>query len=316
MRILVTGGAGFIGSHLVEFFHDKADVRVLDNLRTGHRRNLEPFDVDFVEGSILDRSLLDRLMEGVDYVFHLGAFVSVPESVRCPAECIETNTLGTMNVLESAAAAGVRKLCFSSSCALYGDVPELPKHESMLPAPTSPYAISKLSGEHFCRMFTEQGRLETAALRYFNVFGPRQDPDSPYAAVVPAFITRALGGEPLRIFGDGTQTRDFVYVKDVVRANVHLAVESDATGVLNVAYDSPVAIRRLARLILDLTGSDSGIEYAPARPGDVQHSRAGIGQLEATGFRPAFTFKGGLEETVAAFTGALTTANSTTSGND
>ena len=222
MRVLITGGAGFIGSHLVEHFQGKADVRVLDSLRSGYRANLEGFDVEFIEGDIRDRKAVDAAMKDVDYVFHLAAMISVPESMTKITECIEINNTGMINVLESAAENGVKKLCFSTSAAIYGDNPVVPKVETMFPEPKSPYAITKLDGEYYCGMFTKEGRLQTACLRYFNVFGPRQDPKSAYAAAVPIFIAKALNNEDITVFGDGEQTRDFVFVKDVVAANAFL----------------------------------------------------------------------------------------------
>jgi len=206
MRILVTGGAGFIGSHIVEHFQGKAEVHVLDNLRSGFKHNLAAFKHEFIEASILDRDAVRKAMQGVDYVFHLAAMVSVPESMARPIECNELNTTGTLVVLEEATKAGVNKLIFSSSAAIYGDNPVVPKVETMLPEPKSPYAITKLDGEFYCKMFTDEGRLQTASLRYFNVFGPRQYLKSQYAAAVPIFIDRALKNLPITIYGDGGQT--------------------------------------------------------------------------------------------------------------
>ena len=301
MRVLVTGGAGFIGSHLVEHFQGKAAVRVLDNLRSGHRRNLQGFQVEFIEGSILDDALLARAMAGVDVVFHLAAMISVPESMDKPIECVEINTIGTLKVLEAAARAGVKKLCLSTSAAVYGDNPIVPKRETMLPEPKSPYAETKLSGEYYCGIYTRAGRLDTACLRYFNVFGPRQDPKSQYAAAVPIFVSKALRQEPITIFGDGEQTRDFIYVKDVVAANAFFALESPATGVFNVAYGGRITINDLARRIIELTGSRSEIVHLPERAGDVKHSSAAIDNLTAAGFRPVADFDRGLAETIAFF---------------
>jgi dTDP-4-dehydrorhamnose reductase len=203
MTILITGGSGFIGSHLVQHFQGKAAVRVLDNFRSGSRRNLEGFEVDLIEGDVMDRPGLRAAMQGVDYVFHLAAMVSVPESVGQPLECETLNGMGTLHVLEEAAAAGVKKVFFASSAAVYGDNPVVPKLESMLPEPKSPYAITKLLGEYYCRFYHGEGRVPTVCLRFFNVFGPRQDPRGPYAAAVPIFIEKALRGETLTIHGDG-----------------------------------------------------------------------------------------------------------------
>ena len=300
MRVLITGGAGFIGSHLVEHFQGKAEVRVLDNLRSGYRKNIENFDVDFQLGDICDRAAVDKAMDGVDYVFHLAAMISVPESMSKIAECIQINNLGMLNVLESAAAHGVKKLCFSTSAAIYGDNPVVPKVETMLPEPKSPYAITKLDGEYYCKMFTQEGRLQTACLRYFNVFGPRQDPKSAYAAAVPIFIEKALNNEDLTIFGDGEQTRDFVFVKDVVAANAFFAM-NEVTGVHNIAYGGKITINDLAKEIIRLTNSNSKIVHLPERAGDVKHSMAAVDKLKATGFKPGHSFAEALEYTIAAW---------------
>jgi UDP-glucose 4-epimerase len=242
-------------------------------------------------------------MEGVDYVFHLAAMISVPESMTKIAECIEINNLGMNNVLESAAAAGVKKLCFSTSAAIYGDNPVVPKVETMLPEPKSPYAVTKLDGEYYCAMFTREGRLQTACLRYFNVFGPRQDPKSAYAAAVPIFIEKALNNEDITVFGDGEQTRDFVFVKDVVAANAFFAM-NDITGVHNIAYGGRITINDLASEIIRLTGSKSKIVHLPERAGDVKHSMAAVDKLKATGFVPARTFSDALRQTIDAYIAA------------
>lgn len=301
MRILVTGGAGFIGSHIVEHFQGRAEVRVLDNLRSGFRHNLAGFAHEFIEASILDRDAVRRAMQGVDYVFHLAAMISVPESMAKPLECDEINTRGTLIVLEEAAQAGVKKLVLSSSAAIYGDNPVVPKVETMFPEPKSPYAITKLDGEYYCKMFTAEKRLATASLRYFNVFGPRQDPKSQYAAAVPIFIHRALRHEPITIFGDGEQTRDFIYVKDIAAANAFFATQSPATGVFNVAYGGRITINDLARNICALTQSRSVIQYAPERPGDVKHSMAAVDRLREAGFQPQGNLRDGLRDTVEFF---------------
>lgn len=300
MRILVTGGAGFIGSHIVEHFQGKADVRVLDNLRSGYLHNIEPFDVEFIEGDILDKVAVKKAVKDVDYVFHLAAMISVPESMLNPFECVKLNVEGTLNILEAAADAGVQKLCFSSSAAIYGNNPEMPKRETMTPEPQSPYAITKLDGEYYCEMFANEGKLQTACMRYFNVFGPRQDPESAYAAAIPAFVSKAVDDEPITIFGDGEQTRDFIYVKDVVAANIFMA-ESDFSGVYNVAYGKKITITDLAKLIIDITNSSSKIVYMDKRPGDVKHSMAAIDKLLTTGFTPESNFEDGLKKSVQFF---------------
>ncbi|HEX3623939.1 MAG TPA: NAD-dependent epimerase/dehydratase family protein [Verrucomicrobiae bacterium] len=301
MKILVTGGAGFIGSHIVEHFQGKAEVRVLDNLRSGFKKNLAGLKHEFIEASILDREAVRRALEGVDYVFHLAAMISVPESMQKPIECNELNTTGTLVVLEEAARAGVKKLVFSTSAAIYGDNPTVPKLENMLPEPKSPYAITKLDGEFYCKMFSDEGRLETTCLRYFNVFGPRQDPKSQYAAAVPIFIDRALKNEPITIYGDGEQTRDFIYVKDVVAANVFFATQSNETGVFNVASGKRITVSALAKTICELTGSRSAILYAPERAGDVKHSCASVDKISGKGFVPVDNRENNLRATIEFF---------------
>ncbi len=301
MRVLVTGGAGFIGSHVAEHFQGKAEVRVLDNLRSGFEHNLSGLGCEFIRGSILDRDLVRQVLPGVDYVFHLAAMISVPESVQKPVECAETNTAGTLVVLEEAARAKVKRLVFSSSAAIYGDNPVTPKRETMRPEPKSPYAATKLDGELHCARFAAEGRLQTVCLRYFNVFGPRQDPRSQYAAAVPIFIDRAVKHEPITIFGDGEQTRDFIYVKDIATANAFFATASSATGVFNVAYGRRITINELAKTICRLTGSRSEVRHAPGRAGDVKHSLAATDRLRDAGFIPAGNFVDGLKATITFF---------------
>jgi UDP-glucose 4-epimerase len=301
MRVLVTGGSGFIGSHIVEHFQGKAEVRVLDNFRSGFKHNLAGFQHEFIEASILDRDAVRRAVQGVDYIFHLAAMISVPESMAKPIECNELNTNGTLVVLEEAAKAGVKKLVLSSSAAIYGDNPIVPKVETMFPEPKSPYAITKLDGEYYCKMFADEGRIQTACLRYFNVFGPRQDPKSQYAAAVPIFIHRALKGEPITIYGDGEQTRDFIYVKDIAAANAYFATQSPATGVFNVAYGRKITINDLATTVCLLTNSRSEITHAAERAGDVKHSMAAVDKLRAAGFMPQGNLSDGLAATVKFF---------------
>jgi len=294
MRVLVTGGAGFIGSHIVEHYQDLAEVVVLDNFRTGHRANLDGLRCRLVEGSILDRGLLDEIMPGTDYVFHLAALVSVPESMSRPLETVKMNVDGLLNVLEAASACGVKKLCFASSAAVYGENPAQPKVETMAPDPRSPYAITKLDGEYYCALYAREKNLPTACLRFFNVFGPRQDPGSAYAAAVPIFLQRALAGAPLVIFGDGGQTRDFIYVKDIVGALAFAAETPGVDGVFNAGYGASMSILQLAREILRVTGSSSAIEFQPVRAGDIRHSTADSSRLLAAGWRPSFDVARGL----------------------
>ena len=303
-RILVTGGAGFIGSHIVERYQGKAEIRVLDNFRSGNIKNLAGMEYELIEGDICDRETVARAMEGVDYVFHLAAMISVPESMTEIVECNRLNSLGMIIVLEEAAKAGVKKLVLSTSAAIYGDNPVCPKVETMFPEPKSPYAITKLDDEYYCNMFAKEGRLSTACLRYFNVFGPRQNPKSAYAAAVPIFITKALKNEDITIFGDGEQTRDFIFVKDIAAANAFMA-ESDFTGVYNVAYGGRLTINELAEKIVKILGSSSKIVHLPERAGDVKHSSACVDKLKSTGFKPEFNFDQGLEIAVKAYRDAL-----------
>jgi UDP-glucose 4-epimerase len=298
MKILVTGGSGFIGSHIVEHYQGKAEeIRVLDNLRTGYRKNLDGLDCTFIEGSITDRELVRKAVQGVDYIFHLAALVSVPESMAKPAECVDINVHGLLNVLEEAAAAGVQKLVFASSAAIYGDNPTVPKLETMVPEPKSPYAITKLDGEYYLNLFRSEGRLETAAIRFFNVFGPRQDPKGAYAAAVPIFIEKAVKGEDITVFGDGEQTRDFIYVKDIVGALTFAAETPGVTGVFNAGYGGQITINQLAQQILSNAGSSSKVLHAPERPGDVKHSRASNTKLLQAGWTPQYTLEQGLVPT-------------------
>ena len=301
MRVLITGGAGFIGSHIAEHYAPKAEVRILDNLRSGYKKNLDGLDVEFIEGSITDRPVVKKAVEGVDYIFHLAAMISVPESMENPLECVAINTLGTLNVLQEAAAAGVKKLCFSSSAANYGDNPATPKLETMIPEPRSPYAVTKIDGEYYCDIFTREGWLQTACMRYFNVFGPRQDPASQYAAAIPIFIHKALRNESITIFGDGEQTRDFICVNDIVSANAYLAENESYTGVYNVAYGKRQTINDIARKIIELTHATSQIKYAPTRAGDVKHSQASIEKILAAGFKFSGSFEEGLSKTIEFF---------------
>ena len=300
MTILITGGAGFIGSHLVQHFTGRATVRVLDNFRSGSRERLAGTEAEIIEGDILDRDVLRAAMQGVDFVFHLAAMVSVPESMARPLECDRINGLGTLHVLEEAAAARVQKVFFASSAAVYGDNPAVPKVETMLAEPRSPYGITKLLGEHYCAFYNDERRVPTVCLRFFNVFGPRQDPHSAYAAVVPAFMDKAAQNLPITIFGDGEQTRDFINVKDVVAAMLHVTLSRDITGVFNAGCGTALTVNALASHIIAAAGSRSEIRHALARTGDVRHSTADTSKLLATGFHPSITLAQGLQEMLAA----------------
>lgn len=304
MKILVTGGAGFIGSHIVELYQGKADeIRVLDNLRTGYLRNLEGLEHVFFGGSITDRELVRQAVAGVDYVFHLAALVSVPESMEKPGECVDINVHGLLNVLVEASDAGVKKLVFASSAAVYGDNPTVPKTEDMIPEPKSPYAITKLDGEYYLGMFQREGRLETAALRFFNVFGPRQDPKGAYAAAVPIFIEKAIRNEDITVYGDGEQTRDFIHVNDIAGALSFAAETPGVTGVFNAGYGGQITVNDLARHIIAAANSSSKVLHGPERAGDVKHSRASAGKLMAAGWSPSSTLGDGLAATLDYFRG-------------
>lgn len=300
MRVVITGGAGFIGSHLAEHWSDKAEVVVLDNLRTGDQKNLKGIPVEFVEGDIRDRETVESCARGADIIFHLAAMVSVPESVERPEDCVLDNVLGTLNLLECARAQESR-VVFASSAAVYGDNPDVPKQEKMLPEPKSPYAITKLDGEYYLEFFRLHHGLSCAGLRFFNVFGPRQNPMGPYASAVPVFINRALRNEKITVFGDGSQTRDFIYVKDIVGALNFLAERRDVPGVYNAGYGASTRIDVLAEDIIRRTGSASTIEFAPERPGDVKHSYASADELMRLGWKPEWDFHSALETTIASY---------------
>lgn len=304
MKVVVTGGAGFIGSHIVEHWNEKgAEVHVLDSLRSGYEKNIANFEnVVFHRGSITDKELTNKVLENTDYVFHLAALISVPESLEKPDECLEINVNGLLNVLEAAKNNGVKKVVHSSSAAIYGDDPRLPKDISMRPKPQTPYGITKLDGEYYLQMYFEQYGLNTTSLRYFNVFGPRQDPKSQYAAAIPIFVYKALRNETITIFGDGEQTRDFVYVKDVVQANVLAATNEDVIGVFNVANENAITIKELAELIIKTTHSKSEIKFEAERPGDIKHSLASIKETrELLNFKPSHDLTSSLEKTIKYF---------------
>ncbi len=273
---LVTGGAGFIGSHIVEALLARGDrVRVLDNLSTGRLENLGPERdrPELIKGDVRDEAAVSRAVAGVDYVFHLAAMVSVPLSMAEPLQAEMMNAVGTLNLLVAARQAGVRRLVLSSTCAIYGDEPTLPKTETMPIAPKSPYAISKLAAEAYCRLFYEAFGLETVVLRYFNVFGPRQDPASPYSGVISIFVDKLARGQAPLIFGDGEQTRDFVFVKDVVQANLLAATTPGAAGGLfNIGTGRPTTVNQLYEHLARLFNRPGPAEYRPFRPGDVLHS--------------------------------------------
>jgi nucleoside-diphosphate-sugar epimerase len=304
---LVTGGAGFIGSNLVRALLDRGySVRVLDNFSTGRHENLAAVkdQVDVMVGDLRDTDALFNAVLGIRHVFHLGALPSVIRSFKDPRATNKVNITGTLNLLLAAKEAGVESLVFSSSSSVYGDTPTLPKHEDMLPHPLSPYALSKLAGEHYARIFHEQYGLRTFALRYFNVFGPRQDPSSQYAAVIPLFINLLRQGQAPVIYGDGEQTRDFTYVDEVVKANLCCldAPDAAAGGVYNVAWGQRISVNDLARKIADILGVPVAPEYAPERPGEVRDSQADPARARALlNWQPEVQLDEGLQRTVQWF---------------
>ncbi len=303
-KALVTGGAGFIGSHLAQALVEKGcAVSVLDNLSTGHIENLSGFrdSLTFIEGDILDDTTLVRALEGCDVVFHQAAVVSVTQTVRNPVPSTMVNDLGTLKVLDAARLKKVRRVVLASSSAVYGDDPQLPKIETMLPNPLSPYAVQKLTNEHYAALYYKLFGLETVCLRYFNVFGPRQDPSSPYSGVISIFMLRAADGRPPVIYGDGLQTRDFIYVKDVVQANLLAATGSAAPGqVFNIGTARSISINTLWERIADMAGSNVTPMHEAARAGDVKHSCAAIQKaVDQLAFQPAVLFEDGLKETYA-----------------
>ncbi|WP_428938358.1 SDR family oxidoreductase [Fontivita pretiosa] len=310
VRCLVTGGAGFIGSHLVEALVSLgADVIVLDNLVGGDRSNIAAFACQFVQGSILDRLTLDRTMQGCRYVFHLAALGSVPQSIERPLEYHEVDATGTVLVLEAARHAGVQRVIYSASSSAYGERPGLPKVETMAPDPRSPYAAAKLAGEAYLTAYSASYGLDSVSLRYFNIFGPRQNPNSAYAAVIAAFAKAILSGQPPTIFGDGEQSRDFTFVHNAVHANLLAARKQQPLcgEVLNVACGQRVTLNQLAPMMCHLLGRDDlRPVYAPERPGDVRHSQADLSRIrQVLGYEPIVDLHTGLDATLKWYAGVL-----------
>lgn len=308
MRYLVTGGAGFVGSHLVErLVREGAEVTVVDDLSTGRRENLRAVRerIRFIRGSVARLDVCRRAMQGVDYVFHQAAVTSVPRSTRDPLAAHHTNVTGTLNVLLAAREARVQRVVYAGSTAAYGDAAELPQHEALLPRPLSTYAASKLAGEAYCQAFWRTHGLETVVLRYFNIFGPRQNLDSQYGAVVPLFIAAALRGVAPVIYGDGAQTRDFTFVTNVVDANVracHAPGEQAAGSVFNIGCGVATSIRELWQRIAGLVGCETEPQYDAVRAGDVRHSRAAIDRArEQLEYVPQVELEQGLQHTIAYF---------------
>ncbi|MCA9262697.1 MAG: SDR family oxidoreductase [Planctomycetales bacterium] len=300
---LVTGGAGFIGSHIATALHERGDeVRVLDDLSTGHEQNLAHIidDIELMVGDITDADTVSRAMVGVDIVYHQAALASVPRSVADPLATNHACVTGTLTVLDLARAAGVRRVVYAASSSAYGDQPFSSKRETDLPAPLSPYAVAKLAGEYYMQAFCHTYGLETVGIRYFNVFGPRQDPDSPYSAVIPLFITRLLAGESPIVFGDGEQTRDFTYIKNVVHGNLLAAEAPDAPGkILNVANGRSTSLLSLIAQLNELLGTNVKPIHQEPRAGDVRDSLADITRArKILGYEPQVDFATGLRESI------------------
>lgn len=305
MKVVVTGGCGFIGSNIAEELIKKHYVVVIDDLSTGRIENIQSLqdkeNFEFVRGNITDLDLLKQIFEDVDCIFHQAAIPSVQRSVENPLDTNEANIKGTLNVLIAARDCGVKKVIYASSSSVYGDTPELPKKENMKPNPQSPYAVSKLTGEYYCKVFSEIYGIKTVCLRYFNVYGPNQDPSSEYAAVIPRFINRVLNNQPPIIFGDGNQTRDFTFVKDVVKANI-LAMEKNVEGVFNIAYGQQISINELANKIMEIVGVKLNPVYDKPRPGDIRNSLADISLAkQKLGYMPEYSLEKGLEVTIRWF---------------
>ena len=306
-RVIVTGGAGFIGSHLAEELVRRGyKVFIIDDLSTGKPENIEELlkenSVEFVQGSITDLPLLQKLFKGAKYVFHQAALARVPRSIEDPLTTNEVNIKGTLNVLLAAKENGVRKVIYASSSSVYGDTSALPQKEDMPPNPLSPYALTKLAGEYYCNIFRQIYGLSTVSLRYFNVYGPRQDPHSQYATVIPAFIGRISQDLPPVIYGDGEQSRDFTYIEDVVRANI-LAAEANAEGVYNIGNGKNTTINQLADIILKLMKKDLQPIHDKPRLGDPRHTLADISKAKDFGYEPKWTLEDGLKRVIRAMSG-------------
>jgi UDP-glucose 4-epimerase len=302
---LVTGGAGFIGSSIVRALLARGDrVRVIDNFFSGKRENLAEVaaDVDLQEGDVRDEAALAKALQGVEIVFHEAAIPSVPRSIADPITSHDANATATLKVLHGAKKAGVRRVVYAASSSAYGDTPTLPKIETMTPAPLSPYAAQKLAGEHYMSVFATAYGLETVSLRYFNVFGPRQDPKSEYAAVIPRFVTAALAGQGVTIYGDGTQSRDFCFIDNTVAANLLAAsapADKASGRVVNVACGLATTLNDVVGLLGDILGKKIDVKYEPGRVGDVKHSLADISEARARiGYEPSVSFLDGLKRTV------------------
>ncbi|MBI4471313.1 MAG: SDR family oxidoreductase [Acidobacteria bacterium] len=300
---VVTGGGGFIGSHIVEeLLRRKETVKVIDNFSTGKRENIELFedDVDLIELDLAEAENLAQVLKGVDYVIHQAAIPSVPKSMLDPVKSHNANVNGTLRLLVACREAGVRRVVYASSSSLYGDSPTLPKHENMMPNPLSPYGAQKLFGEMYCQVFTRAYGLETVSLRYFNVFGPRQDATSQYSGVLALFIPAVLKGRHPTIYGDGLQSRDFTYVQNVVEGNLLACTAAGVSGqVFNVACGDRITVNSMLQQINKITGNDTNPIYTDARAGDIKHSQADIARArEHLGYEPKVSFEEGLRRTI------------------
>ncbi len=306
MKVLVTGGGGFIGSHIVDEAVQRGyEVRVLDNFSTGRRQNLTHVqdNITLIEGDLRSYHTVHEAVRGCDAILHVGALPSVPRSVRDPITTNDVNVDGTLNILNAARDCGVQRIVQASSSSVYGANPALPKVETMIPQPKSPYAVSKLTAEHYANVFYQLYGLHVVTLRYFNVFGPRQDPNSQYSAVIPRFIQAIMKGEAITIHGDGRQSRDFTFVRNVVHANF-LAIESENCGgeVFNVGLNNQVSLNDMLALLFELCGRTTTVHYTEDRIGDVKHSRADNSKIiERLGFSPKISFEEGLRLTVQSF---------------
>lgn len=306
MKYLVTGGAGFIGSNIARKLLEKGEsVRIIDNFSTGRRSNLIDLNdhVELIDGDIRDYWTVVRAVKGIDYILHQAALPSVPRSIENPLTSNEVNVNGTLNLLEAARHAGVKKMVMASSSSVYGESEELPKHEGMMPSPLSPYAVSKLTNEYYCRVYWNLYQFPTVCLRYFNIFGPYQDPNGAYAAVIPKFIDSFMKGEAPIVFGDGEQSRDFTYIDNCVQANLLCATNDKIAGdVFNVACGGQFTLNELLDEMRKIMKVDIKANYAPPRAGDIKDSFADVSKLGKYGYKTEVSFVDGLKKTVEFFT--------------
>ncbi|HEU4344382.1 MAG TPA: SDR family oxidoreductase [Candidatus Binatia bacterium] len=307
-RCLVTGGAGFIGSHIVRrLVGEGRVVRVVDDLSTGQEARLNDLRdcIEFVRGDVADANVSDTVTKDIDYVLHQAAVPSVQRSVRDPVGTNRANVTATLNLLESSRMAGVRRFIYAASSSAYGDTEVLPKFEEMPPNPLSPYALQKLVGERYCKLYHDIYGLQTVSLRYFNVFGPGQDPHSEYAAVIPKFISKLLANEPITVYGDGEQSRDFTYIENVVESNLLAFQANQASGkVFNIGYGQRTSLNTLIRMLERIIGVEAQVRYEPPKTGDVRHSLADIKRAQdVLGYWPTVDIEEGLRRTVEAMKG-------------